>query len=195
MTRICEEKMKLGLLTGLTLLASSAVAQNQRPSSPRSSDVSSPLHEAVKEIQNKVNEQGEIRYVVISQNLVKGETVEKRYTVETHVVANAVACTLQISAHLTRDGQVQSHGRTTVQLREATTLAIKTETQLINERTARAGVRGWKGKVTPENYVLQVFRSGTLAGIFFFHDSQTADLVAMDMSRAIELCGGIRVMP
>ncbi len=39
--------------------------------------------------------------------------------------------------------------------------AVKTQTQLINEKTAKMGVTGWKKrKVTPETYAFQVVRSG-----------------------------------
>lgn len=122
---------------------------------------------------------------MISQNLAKGETVEDRYAVETHVVGHAASCTLQINVHMTRDGQVQSQGSATVRLRDMTALAVKAQTHLINDKNAKMGVTGWNGKITPETYVLQIFRSGTLAGMFFFHDSRTADLVAANRTTQI----------
>jgi len=54
----------------------------------------------VKEIQDKVNAQGEIRYVVVSQNIIKRETVEDHYMVETHVAGDAASCTLQVKGPL-----------------------------------------------------------------------------------------------
>jgi hypothetical protein len=187
--------MRIGLLIGITLLAGSTVGQNQGPASPTFPGDSRTLYATVKAIQDKVNAQGEIRYLVVSQNPAKRETAEDHYAVQTRVVADAASCSLQVSGRMAREGKIQSQGSTTVRLRDVTALAVKTQTHLINEKTARMGVTGWKGKVTPETYALQLFRSGTLAGMFFFRDSPTADLVATNMSRAIELCGGAKVMP
>ena len=81
-------------------MTSSAVAQHQRPVSPKYSGDTSTLHAMVKEIQDKVNAQGEIRYVVVSQNIIKRETVEDHYMVETHVAGDAASCTLQVKGPL-----------------------------------------------------------------------------------------------
>ena|SRR5882724_132376 len=70
-----------------------------------------------------------------------------------------VPCRLR--GRLTKYRQIQSQGSTIARLRDVTPLAVKTQTQLINEKTAKMGVTGWnKRKVTPETYAFQVVRSG-----------------------------------
>ena len=78
--------------------------------------------------------------------------------------------------------------------REITQLTVRAQSQLIDEKTTKAGVSGWKGKITPENYVVQSFHDGISSGMFFFRDRETAELVAKAMSSAVEQCGGKKVV-
>ena len=154
------------------------------------------LAATLKLIQDKINEQGEIRYTMVSENPARGVKIENKYAVKTgDAMADANACTLTFSAYMTQDGKVQSHGRDTVRLRDITALAVKSQSWLIGERTAMAGVTEWKGKISPESYALKTVRHGRTSGLFFFHTEDAANKVAEAMSRATKLCGGIAMMP
>jgi hypothetical protein len=88
------------------------------------------------------------------------------------------------------NGKTRAQGRPTVQFRDITSVIVKTQSQAIGEKTAQAGVTQWKGKIAPESYIVQAFQADALAGMFFFREQETANSVAENMSRAIELCGG-----
>ena len=128
---------------------------------------------------------------MISENTIQGSSEEDQYAVETsHAVADPRSCTLQVDAHMSLNGKTQKQGRMGVGFRDITALRVKTQTQAIDERTAKAGVTGWKGRVVPESYIVQTFQGGNLSGIFFFRDEGTANRVAESISQAIRLCGG-----
>lgn len=149
------------------------------------------LEETLRLIKDKVNAQGEISYIMTSENLRSGGTVQDKYSVETsHARADSRSCRLEMDGRLVLNGVVQSQGHGEVPLKSITTIMVKTQSKAIEEQTARAGVTEWKGSVAPESYVLQTFQSGTLTGVFFFRDQETANLVAKNISRAVELCGG-----
>jgi hypothetical protein len=61
------------------------------------------------------------------------------------------------------NGKTQRQGHTAIPFREVTRIAVKSQTEAIDERSARAGVTEWKGKITPENYVVETFHSDTLS--------------------------------
>ena len=88
------------------------------------------------------------------------------------------------------NGKTQTQGRATVPFQGLTRVVVRTQSQLIEEKTTSTGVTGWKGKITPESYVVQTFQDGTLYGMFFFRDQDAANLVAKSISQAIQLCGG-----
>jgi hypothetical protein len=88
------------------------------------------------------------------------------------------------------NGTTQSQGRAAIPFRDITRLAVKTQTQIIQERTMRMGMKSWAGHITPESYVIQAFRSGSLVGMLFFRDRDQAEAVAKAMSRATESCSG-----
>ena len=52
------------------------------------------------------------------------------------------------------------------------------------------GVTQWTGTISPENYIVQAFQSGSLVSMFFFREQEMANLVAKDFSQVVELCGG-----
>jgi hypothetical protein len=159
----------------MALVVTAALAQTK--SSPKPSpNAAASLPVTLKLIQDKVNEQGEIRYTMMSESTVDGHTVEDRYTVETsHALADPTSCAMQVDAKMTMNGKTQRQGRATVEFRGTTGLAIKSQTNAIDEQSVRAGVTGWKGKITPESYMIQTFHSGSLAGILFFRERATAE--------------------
>jgi hypothetical protein len=182
-------------LIWLALTMAGGLAQPSGAPSQRAPGDSASLKTTMKLIEDKINEQGEIRYTMISQNTSNGGTVTDQYAVETsHAVADASTCTLQVDAHMVMNGKTQAQGRAGFRFRDLTRLAVKTQSQLIDERTAKAGVTGWKGKIAPESYVLQAFQSGSLSGLLFFRDQDAATVAGQAISRAIGLCGGGKVI-
>jgi hypothetical protein len=164
---------------------------SNKPPSSKPGSSSPSLDSTLKLIRDKVNEQGEIRYTMTSRSTVSGETVQDKYIVETsNATADAHSCTLQVDARMLLNGRTQVQGRPVVQFRNITSVAVKTQSQAIEEKTAQAGVTQWKGKITPESYIVQAFQSDALSGMFFFREKETAILVAKNTSRVIELCGG-----
>ena len=181
---------KVFAVTCLIGLATTAVGQNTKSAQKPSSDTTS-LEVTLKLIQDKVNEQGEISYTMTSQNTIHGGTVEDQYAVETaHAIADPHSCTLEVGVRMVMNGKTQFQGRAGLHFRDLTAMAVKTQTQAIDEKTTKMGVTGWRGKVDPESYIVQSFQSNSLAGMFFFRKPETANVVAKAMSRAIELCGG-----
>jgi len=184
---------KAYLLTYLAVLVT-ASAQTSAPPSVKPPSNTASLGATMKLIQDKVNAQGEIRYTMVSENIVHGGIVKDEYAVETsHAVVDPQSCVVQVDAHMSLNGRPQTKGRPGLRFRNITKLAVRTQTELIDEKTARAGVTGWKGKNAPENYVVQTFHEGSLSGMFFFRDRATAEDVAKAISRAVELCGGDKV--
>jgi hypothetical protein len=180
---------KSQIVVALVLLATVVAAQTSSSSSAKPSAPSLPA--TLKLIQEKVNSQGEITYTMISENTVQGGTVEDHYAVETSgAVADAYSCSLQVNARMSMNGKTQTQGRATVPFQGLTRVVVRTQSQLIEEKTTSTGVTGWKGKITPESYVVQTFQDGTLYGMFFFRDQDAANLVAKSISQAIQLCGG-----
>ena len=182
------------LLLGVCLIVAgtfSAAQDSSKPPSSKPASSNPSLDSTLKLIQKKVNEQGEIRYTMTSRNTVSGETVQDKYVVETsNATADAHSCTLRVDARMLLNGRTQAQGRPVVQFRDITSVAVKTQSQAIEEKTARAGVTQWKGKITPESYIVQAFQSDALSGMFFFREQETANLVAKNISRVIESCGG-----
>lgn len=145
----------------------------------------------LKRIQEKVNAQGEIRYAMVSENLVRGGTAEDQYVIETSgAVVHPSSCSIELNGRMAMNGKTQSQGRMMVPVRELTKIVVRTQTQLINERTARSGVTGWKGTIKPESYAVQAFQGASLDGMFFFRDEESANLVAKSLGQAVQLCGG-----
>ena len=183
-------------LACLIVLAAGAQGQASAGATAKASGASDDRAATLKLIQDKINEQGEIRYTMVSENSRTGAKIENKYAVQTgHAVADPRTCTLTVEAHMAQDGKMQSHGRDTLRLADVTALAVKSQSRLISERTARAGVTGWKGKVTPESYALETLHRGRMSGLFFFRTQETANQVADAVSRAIRLCGGKMMMP
>jgi hypothetical protein len=177
-------------------LAAWAAAQRPAVQDAKASASARDLAATLKLIQDKINEQGEIRYTMVSENPARGVRIENKYAVQTgHAVFDAGACTLTVEAHMIQDGKVQSRGRDTVRLRDVTALIVKTQSRLIRERTAMAGVTGWKGTVTPESYALETLHRGRMSGLLFFRTEATANQVAEAVARATKLCGGTAMMP
>ena len=182
----------------MLMLTTWAAAQRPaaQPTKASTSTSTNDLAATLKLIQDRINEQGEIRYTMISENSARGVKIENKYAVLTgHAVADAGTCTLTFSGYMKQDGKVQSQGRDTLRFRDITALAVKSQTWLIGRRTAMAGVTGWKGKVSPESYGLQTMHHGRMSSLFFFHKEETANQVAEAMSRATKLCGGIAMLP
>jgi hypothetical protein len=164
----------------------SKTAPERKPATGTSS-----LDSTLRLIADKINVQGEINYTMISENTRSGGTVEDKYSAKTsNATTDPRFCTLQVDGLLVLNGKTQSQGRGGVRLKDITSVAVKTQSQAIEEQTAKAGITVWKGKVVPESYVVQTLQSGSLTGVFFFRDQQTAILVAKNLSRAVELCGG-----
>jgi hypothetical protein len=182
--------MKRACLVVLIAMPLAVVAaQNTSSPSPKSGSVT--LAATLKLIQDKVNSQGEIRYTMISENTVQGGSVEDQYAVETSgTVADPQSCSIQVNARMSMNGKTQRQGRATVPLRDLTNVIVRTQSQLIEDRTARAGVTGWKGTIKPESYAIQTFQNNDLYGMFFFRDEDSAKLVAKSITQAIQLCGG-----
>src|SRR5580765_1723455 len=90
----------------VTCLATWAAVQ--QPAQPAKASASSnDLAATLKLVQDKINEQGEIRYTMISENPARGVKVENKYAVLTgHAVADAGACTLSFSGYMKQDGKV-----------------------------------------------------------------------------------------
>jgi len=174
------------------LLASFAAAQNSNnPNSSNASDSKSSLGSTLKLIQDQVNKQGEIRFTMTSKNIASGETVQDKYVVETsNAVADASSCSLQVNARMVLNSITQAQGTPVVSIRNIDSVIVKSESQAIEEKTKQAGVKQWTGTISPESYIVQAFQSGGLVGMFFFRDQETANLVAKDISRVVELCGG-----
>jgi hypothetical protein len=177
------------LLVALEVVAlgqDSKTAPERRPVSGTSS-----LDSTLRLIADKINAQGEINYTMISENTRSGGIVEDKYFAKTsNAATDPRFCTLQVDGLLVLNGKTQSQGRGVVRLKDITSVAVKTQSQAIGEQTAKADITEWKGKVVPESYVVQTLQSGSLTGVFFFRDQQTAILVAKNLSRAVELCGG-----
>ena len=149
------------------------------------------LTSTLKSIQAKVNEQGEIAYTMTSRSTALGGETRDQFTVETsNATFSSASCSLTVDARMTMNGTTQSQGRATIQLRDIARLAVKTQTQVIQERTMRMGMKSWAGNITPESYVIQAFRSGSLVGMLFFRDRDQAEAVAKAMSNATEACSG-----
>jgi hypothetical protein len=183
--------MKQACLMTCLAIATTVVAAQTSSSSSAKSGTPASLAATLKLIQEKVNSQGEIRYTMISENTVQGGSVEDQYAVESSgAVANPRSCSLQVNARMSMNNKTQTQGRATVPFREITKVVVRTQSQVIEEKTARAGVTGWKGKITPDSYVVQTFQDGNLYGMFFFRDADAANLVAKSISQAIQLCGG-----
>lgn len=145
----------------------------------------------LKLIQAKVNEQGEIAYTMTSRSTALGGETRDQFTVETsNAAVSSESCSLEVDGRMTMNGTTQSHGRATIPLRDITRLAVKTQTQVIQERTMRMGMKSWEGHITPESYVIQAFHSGSVVGMLFFRGSDQAEVVAKAMSRATESCSG-----
>jgi hypothetical protein len=168
------------------------LAQNSNiPNSSNAPNSKSPLGSTLKLIQDQVNKQGEIRFTMMSKNAASGETVQDKYVVETsNAVADVSSCSLQVDARMVLNGKTQADGRPVLSIRNIDSVIVKSESQTIEERTKRAGVKQWTGTISPESYIVQTFQSGILAGMFFFRDQEPANLVAKDISLAVELCGG-----
>jgi len=155
------------LLAFICILGAVACAQNESQSSAKGGP--SALAATLKQIQEKVNSQGEIRYTMISENTVQGGSVEDQYAVETSgAVADPRSCSIQVDARMSLNGRTQSQGRVTVPFRDLTNVDVRKQSQLIEEKTARAGITAWKGTIKPENYVVRMFQKGELYGMFFF---------------------------
>jgi hypothetical protein len=180
------------LLVCLGLFVSFATGQNSSaPGSPNASDTKASLAATLKLIQVQVNKQGQIRYTMTSKSTASGETVQDKYLVETsNAVGDANSCSLQVDARMALNGVTQAQGRPVVTLRNIDAITVKSQSQAIEEKTKQAGVKKWTGTISPGNYMVQAFQSGGLAGMFFFRDQEAASLVAKDISRAVELCGG-----
>jgi hypothetical protein len=181
--------MTLRLLAILLLVfASWAMAQTSAQKPPADNKN---VTEALKVIQGKINEQGEIRYTMVSENAAKKLKVENKYAVQSgQALIDAAACTISVDVHMTKDGKTQTHGRDTVYIRDVTALVVQTQSRLIRQKTARMGIAGWVGKVSPESYVLQTMHSGRVSGMFFFRTEETANQTADAVARATKLCGG-----
>jgi hypothetical protein len=172
----------------ICIFLAAACAQNERPSSAKSGP--STLATTLKQIQDKVNAQGEIRYTMISENSVQGGSAEDQYAIETSgAVADPRSCSIQVDVRMSMNGKTQSQGRATVPFRDLTDVDVRKQSQLIEEKTARAGITAWKGTIKPENYVVQMFQKGQLYGMFFFRDEDSAKLVATTVNQVIQLCG------
>jgi hypothetical protein len=181
------KKSLIVVALGLTTAVAPAQTTNSSPAKPGIASLAATL----KLIQEKVNSQGEITYTMISENTAQGGTVEDRYAVETSgAVADVNSCSLQVNARMSMNGKTQKQGRAAVAFQGLTRVVVRTQSQLIEEKTTNMGVTGWKGKITPESYVVQTFKDGTLYGMFFFRDQDAANLVAKSIGQAIQLCGG-----
>lgn len=186
--------MKMWTATIYCMVSLATIALSQTATSPRSSSEELSLPASLRFIQDNINAQGEIRYTMISKSTVDGHTVEDHYMVETlHAIADPRSCTMQLDASMTLNGRVQRKGRVAIQFRDITTLSVKSQTNAIEEQTARAGVTEWTGKIMPESYLIQTFHNGSLSGILFFRERFTADNVAKAIRRVVEQCGGVRV--
>ncbi|HLK07744.1 MAG TPA: hypothetical protein VKV30_07380 [Candidatus Angelobacter sp.] len=181
----------------LCAIALAACAMAQRPAaSPAKAGDNKELAATLKLIQDKINEQGEIHYTVISENLSKGIKIENKYAMQTgKAVVDVSACTLSVEAHMSKDGKLQTRGRDTVNVRNVTAMTVKSQTRMIREKTARMGVTGWKGTIVPESYSLELMSRGRISGVFFFRTQESANQVADAVVRATKLCGGISMMP
>ncbi len=178
------------VLVGLIVTAALA----QTPPSPKPSLSAGSLPAALKSIQDKVNAQGEISYTMISKSTVDARTVEDHYTVETsHALSHPSSCSMEVDAKMTMNGNTQRQGRVAIEFRPITGIAVKSQTEAINEQSARAGVNAWTGNITPESYMVQSFHSGALSAILFFREQATAEEVAKAISRIVEQCGGVKV--
>jgi len=156
----------------------------------------SPLKDALTQIVDAVNKEGEIHYTMVARKVRTGETSKEEYVVQTHnATYDEKACSITVEGFMSRDGKEQSKGSAETHLRELSALAVKSQKQLIDERTARAGVSDWKGTVTPDSYGLQMLSNGRMSGILFFHKEETANAVAGHVARATSLCGGPRLLP
>jgi len=145
-------------------------------------------------VRDMVNAQGEISYTMISKSAVDGSVVEDHYTVETsHAVAHTDSCSLEVEAKMTMNGVMQRQGRVAIPFRPVTGVAVKSQTDAINEHSAKAGVTAWTGKIAPESYMVQTLQSGTLSGILFFRERAAAEEAAKTISRIVEQCGGVKV--
>jgi len=182
----------LMVLACFGLFASFAAGQNSSTSgTPNAPDSKSSLSATLKSIQEQVNKQGPIRYTMTSKNSTNGETAQDKYLVETsNAVGDANSCSLQADGRMVLNGVTQAQGRQVVSLRNIDTVIVKSQSQAIEEKSKQAGVREWTGTISPESYIIRTSQSDGPVGIFFFRDQETASLVAKDISRSVELCGG-----
>lgn len=176
----------MGLVTTFATAQNSNHAKSTSPSDSKPS-----LNSTLKQIQDSVNDQGEIRYTMTSRNAVSGETVEDQYVVETsNAAADANSCALEVDARMVLNGKPQVQGRAALEFRNIDSLIVKSQSQAIGEKTKQSGITQWTGKISPESYMIQAIQSGNLAGILFFRGKETANVVAKNIARAVELCRG-----
>jgi hypothetical protein len=192
--QVSERQAQMGRWSVVLLGLSMTAALPQTPPSSKPSLGVTSVPAALKSIQDQVNAQGEIKYTMISKSTGDGRTVEDHYTVETsHALIHPSSCSMEVDAKMTMNASTQRLGRVAILFRPITGIAVKSQTEAINEQSARAGVNAWTGKITPESYMVQTFHSGTLSGILFFREQGTAEEVAKAIGYVVEQCGGAKV--
>lgn len=170
-------------------------AQKQRDSIPQSSELTGNAKATFESIAKKIDEQGEIKYVMTSRSINGGEPVTDSYEVQTwNSTFDLTNCELRVDSRMKLNGAIQSTVREVINLRRISRLLVVTQSQAIQERTAKAGVTDWKGSVSPESYVFEVFQSNGLYGILFFRTLDAANQVRKNMKLAMSLCGGNRFL-
>jgi hypothetical protein len=181
----------------LCLIVSVACAMAQKPATPAAkAGDNKDLAATLKLIQNKINEQGEIRYTLVSENPGKGLRIKNKYAMQTgKALVDVSACTISVEAHMFKDGKLQTRGRDTVNVRDVTAMTVKSQTRMVREKTARVGISGWKGTVTPESYSLELRSHGRISGVFFFRTEEAANQVADAVGRTTRLCAGKSMTP
>ena len=111
----------------LGMIGTFAAAQNSSSSnSSNASDCKSSLNSTLKRIQDRVNDQGEIRFTMSSKSTVNGEMVQDEYVAETtNAITDANSCTLQVDVRMILNGKIQAQGRPVIQFRGIDFIIVK----------------------------------------------------------------------
>ena len=105
---------KLAVLCVMVLVLVLALAATaQQSATPAKAADSKDLAATLKLIQDRINEQGEIHYTMVSENPGRGVKVENKYAIQTgHAVADPQACTLTVEAHMARTARCRAMAAT-----------------------------------------------------------------------------------
>ncbi len=168
----------------------SALAQDVPP--PPKPGANPSLAETMKFIQDKLNGQGAVNWVVYMHDNLAGKdwTSTSRYAI-TNVRADAANCRIDLHALQVVDDKTALNLDTWVLLKSVTDVAVSPAARFAKEQNSRAGHPGWDARVDPPVFTTLVNNNlGNGGNVFMFYDESLANRVAQAFVHAVELCGG-----